>query len=277
MRAAEAAEKLGVSRNTLLRWFREGRVTEVPRDRRGWRVFGLEDLERIRAELGDGSAVRELDSKQQKMRGYLRRVPTFANLPEPVLSDLASCARFVGRLAGQTLFSPGDRSLGLSILVKGRVRVFRTSAQGREQTLAIVTPFQTLAEAVSFRSDSRHTSFASCVESSTVMILPKARVMQLIDSSPRLAMAFLREFSSRIDDLEQRLEDQALLSLEQRVARALLTADPGLELSNQELASLLGAARESVSRVLSRMENQGLIRRGKGRVELLDLESLREL
>ena len=48
LRTREAAERIGVSKNTLLRWFREGRVGDVARDRNGWRIFGAEDIARIK-------------------------------------------------------------------------------------------------------------------------------------------------------------------------------------------------------------------------------------
>jgi len=49
LRTHEAAEAIGVSKNTLLRWFREGRVSDVPRDRNGWRIFAGSDIARIKA------------------------------------------------------------------------------------------------------------------------------------------------------------------------------------------------------------------------------------
>ncbi|MBI3924330.1 MAG: helix-turn-helix domain-containing protein [Armatimonadetes bacterium] len=286
--STEAAAELGVSRSTLLRWFREGRVSQVRRDRRGWRSFTTEDLLRIRRELGDEVEIPESDEEQDRrgrMRTYLRRVPTFRTLPEPVLDELARCARFHGLLAGQSLFVPGDRARGLHILVKGKVRLFRTSPDGREQVLALAKPYQTVGEAVLFHPAERHVSYAACIESSTVMILPLARVRQLTQQHPQLAFAFLREFARRIEDLEQRLEELALLSLEQRLARILLEwaslGETGEELEMpltlSELASLLGGARESVSRSFVRLERDGLLRRSGRKVLLLDREGLGRL
>lgn len=285
--SAEAAERLGVSRSTLLRWFREGRITQAARDHRGWRRFSAEDIERIKRELGEVVTSEESPEEKKRwgrMRTYLRRVPTFRQLPENVLDDLARCARFHGLLSGQRVFSPGDRARGLHILVKGKVRIYRTSADGREQVLAVETPYRILGEAVLFRPDERHVSYATCLESSTVLVLPLARVRQLTRQHSHLAFAFLREFTRRIEDLESRLEELALLSLEQRLARHLLdwarsanSLDVEPPLSTTELASLLGAARESISRALARMERDGLVRRQGRRLEILDPEGLERL
>ena len=285
--SSEAAAALGVSRSTLLRWFREGRISATERDHRGWRRFCQKDIERIRRELGQRTATKEDPEEKkrwQRLRSYLRRVPAFRALSQEVLRDLASCSRFHGLLAGARLFAPGDTARGLQILVKGRVRIFRVSQDGREQTLAMVTPFSLLDEAALFRSDKTHRSFAHCEESSTVLVLPISRVRELTREHPQLAQAFLREFSSRIEDLEDRLEELVLLNLEQRVARTLLDWATEtkknrfrLPLTTAAWANLLGAARESLSRALLRFERDGLIER-KGRdITLVDREGLERL
>lgn len=264
LNASQAAHELGVSRNTLLRWFREGRVGPVARDRHGWRVFTDSDLVRIRRELGESSAppTPEERTRWSRMRAYLRRVPLFQKLSDGVPDELVSCARFQGLLRGQQLYRPGERAHGLPILVKGKIRLYRTSLDGREQTLAVATPYQTLGEASLFGAREQHGSHAVCLESSTVIILPQARLRQLCAEHPQLGEAFLRELARRIQDLEERLEGLTLLNLEQRLARTLLSwsgegSELVMELSLTELASLLGGARETLSRALLRFAREG--------------------
>ncbi|MFA5504341.1 MAG: cyclic nucleotide-binding domain-containing protein [Vulcanimicrobiota bacterium] len=275
--ARTAAEKLGVSRATLLRWFREGRITPVERDWRGWRVFTERDLDRIRAELGQSVS---LDSSKinPKMRSYLANVPAFSRLPPEVLNDLAACARFQGLRRGTVFFSPGERSTGLYLLVKGRIRVFRMSPEGREQVLALVEPFETLGEAALFKQGGKHSSYALCEVSSTVLSLPLHRVQSLTRSHPQLALAFLVEFATRIESLEQRLEETALHSLERRIATYLLhqkKVDGRVSLpSVTALASLFGVVRESISRIFNRFEEQGWIKREGKEICILEPERL---
>ena len=270
---AEAASRLGVSRPTLLRWFREDRISAVTRDWRGWRLFTDEDLERIRRELGQSHDATDGDVNT-KMLAYLSKVPAFSRLSQEVLIALAECARFRGFLKGSRFFSPGDRSSGLHLLVKGRIKVLRLSPEGREQLLTVVVPFQTLGEAAIFRQPETHSSYAVCEESSTVLTLPSPKTRSLTVRHPELALAFLSEFATRIADLEQRLEETALYPLERRLAVYLLKkANPQHKLrlseSNSSLASHFGVARESVSRTLAKFEEQGLIsRRGRSLVLL---------
>jgi len=289
---SEAAGLLGISRNTLLRWFREGRISGVSRDRRGWRSFTEADLDRIRRELGSPTpnAPGVVDSQRwSRVREWLRQVPAFRSLPEAVLVELAASARFKGFLPGQGLFSPGDRCLGLPVLVKGRVRVYRVTEGGREQTLAVVTPCQTLGETSLFRPDGQYSSNATCLEGSTLLVVPQSRLRELLAQSPELSWSLLSSFSQRVEALEARIEEMALLSLDQRLARHLMElARSGtplagravqieLTMSTGELASLLGGARESLSRALMRFRREGLIQ-GQGRqLVLLDPEALARL
>lgn len=191
--------------------------------------------------------------------------PTFRNLPDQVIDQLAEDARFQGFLRGQSVFVPGDQGRGLYIVVKGRVRVHRISLEGREQTPAGGHSISNSGRIVIFRPGQRHSNHALCLESSTTLILPLARLIALTDAFPVLAQAFLREFSQRIQDLEERLEETALLTLEQRVARLLLEKTNRSNPVPREMAAYLGAARESVSRVLLRFAKDGLVRK-EGRV-----------
>jgi CRP/FNR family transcriptional regulator, anaerobic regulatory protein len=277
----EAAGILGVSRPTLLRWFREDRISSVPRDWRGWRIFTDQDIERIRRELGQSSDTSNT-SVNSKMLAYLSRVPTFYKLSNEVLSALAECARFRGFLKGSRFFSPGDRSNGLHLLVKGRIKIFRLSPEGREQLITVVVPFQTLGEAAIFRQPETHSSYAVCEESSTILTLPSPKTRSLTVRYPGLALAFLGEFATRIEDLEQRLEETALYPLERRLAVYLLkNATPEhkvkLSESNSALAARFGVVRESVSRTLAKFEEQGLVRRRGRSLTLLSPEKLASL
>ena len=275
----QAAKLLGVSRATLLRWFRENRISPVGRDWRNWRVFTDESIERIRRELGQRCDATVVNSK---MLAYLKKVPTFSRLQNEILLALAESARFRGFLKGSRFFSPGVKSSGLHLLVKGRIKILRLSPEGREQLLTVVTPFQTLGEAAIFRQSGTHSSYAICEESSTVLTLPSPKTRSLVVRYPELALAFLTEFATRIEDLEQRLEETALHPLERRLAAYLLKqANPENKLrlseSNSALAAQFGVSRESVSRTLTRFQEQALISRRGRSVVLLSPQALASL
>lgn len=279
LNSSQAAERLGVSRATLLRWFRDGRVSDVGRDWRGWRVFRQADIDRIQRELG---AV--VSSRQQggsKMRDYLSRVPAFRSLKDSLLQELAETASFRGYLKGKFVFQPGQTCTALHLVVKGKVRVFRLSPEGKENLLAVVVPHSTLGEAAIFGKGRAHSSFAQCEIGTTILSLPLQKVQDLTKDYPDLALSFLAEFASRIQSLEQRLEEMAHYPLERRLANYLTReATAGKEarlLPTSELASLLGVTRESVSRTLSRFEDLGWIERFGGKFRVVNEARLSDL
>lgn len=273
---SQAARLLGVSRNTLLRWFREGRVSDGPRDRNGWRLFGETELETLRAYVqrpAPSVQPSEPDQRRERFAGFLTRVPMLRGLPMPALLALGGLAQFQGVLRGRPVYAQGEPSRGLYIVVKGRIRLFRLSLEGREQTLSIVEPYSTFGESGMFSTPARHAHHAMPVQASTVIMLPTAGVRRVCLEHPLLAQALLGEFSRRISELEDRLEAQALLSLEQRLARCLLEGERS-HWTLAELASYLGVARETLSRLVQRWCKEGLIERPGGRLRVLDSERL---
>lgn len=271
--SSQTAKLLGVSRNTLLRWFREGRVSDGPRDRNGWRVFGEQEIEALRAFVKTPAVVFPATEGTSRMCAYFAQVPLFKGLPATTLQALAGAAQFKGLLKGQWLFAPGEVSKGLYILVKGRVRVYRLSPEGREQTLTIAETSQIVGESQVFAEASRHANHAVALASSTVVLLPKLVLRRLTMEHPSLSQVLLREFSRRVMELEDRLEAQTWQSVEQRLARCLLD-DQQRSWSLGDLAAYLGVARETLSRIAKRWSNDGLIERNRGRVKILDAERL---
>lgn len=136
-----------------------------------------------------------------------------------------------------------------------------------------VEPFETLGESGLFANPPKHFNHAVCLQGSTVISLPTSAMRRLSLEHPALAQVLLREFSRRIQDLEDRLEAQTLLTLEQRLARYLLE-DARQDWSLSELASFLGVARETLSRLAQRWEREGLVERRSGRLRGLDEERL---
>lgn len=268
---SQAAQRLGISRNTLLRWIREGKVPDGPRDRNGWRIYGDDDLAALKA-YADGPVPSDaLSEREKRMVDYLARVPMLRSLPLEARRALAGAARFQGLLRGEWLFHPGDPSQGLYIVAKGRIRVYRVSLEGREQTLAIAEPFQTVGESALFAA--RHANQAVSQGGTTVILLPIALLRRLTMEHPSLAQSLLSEFGRRIHDLEERLQAQTLLTVEQRLARTLLE-HPTRQWTLAELAAYLGVARETISRLTLRWSKDGLVDRQSGHLVVLDSDSL---
>lgn len=282
--ASEAASALGVSRNTLLRWFREGRLVEPERDFRGWRDFSPEDIQRLRAQLARGlpapgqarrprqlqlagsgapSKPRNTLSGAAARLAFLHRMPAFAELAGDDLEALEAIAEFRGYPRGDIIFRSGEDVLGFYILLKGRVRLIRHSPEGRQQILAIVEPVAPFSEEPLFDGTGKHRSIAQTSAVSSLLFLPREPLMELLGRRPAIARAILASLAGRVAELSRKLEETTQLRINQRLARYIVDRAGSRgsieELNLAEVAALIGAARESVSRALRELKDAGVI------------------
>ncbi len=210
------------------------------------------------------------------LRHLLHQVPIFAELDEVVLERLAQrCVpRAVG--AGFTLFRAGEKCSGLYVVMEGRVRVFRTSPDGKEQTLTVEGPGRPVAELPLFDGGSYPATAVATVPT-RLAFLPRAEFEHAFRSDPDVAAAVVKALGARLRHLVQLVETVAFRDVAARLAMLLAdyadrhgTPDGDgirltLERTQEELATEIGTARESVSRGLKQLQAQRLIRERKGK------------
>jgi len=209
----------------------------------------------------------------------LRGVPYFARLNEDVLAELSrfALARRFGR--GDVLFLEGALNDGLYLLRSGRVRIYKTSSEGREQVLAIVGPGESFNEVPVF-DDGPNPASAQALDDSEAYLLQKADIQALLRRSPSFAAAVVQTFASRLRQLAGLIEDLSFRHVTGRVVKIILTQDaasPAGRLTQQQTAAMAGTAREVVGRVLKSLEQEGIVRVERGRVVVLDRARLEEL
>ena len=217
----------------------------------------------------------------------LRDVPIFAGLADPVLARLA--ARCIPRAVGEgfTLFRAGERCTGLYVVLAGRVRIYRTSPDGREQTIAVEGPGRPVAELPLF-DDGPYPASAVTMTPSRLMFLPRGEFEHAFRTDPDVAASVVRALGVRLRHMVQLVETLAFRDVAARLA--MLLADHAerhgrpdgdsvlldLERTQEELAAEIGTARESVSRALKQLKTRGLIRKRTGmHLVLAPAETLR--
>lgn len=217
----------------------------------------------------------------------LRDVPIFDGLGDAVLERLASrCVpRAVG--AGFMLFRAGERCTGLYVVLEGRVRIYRTSPDGREQTLAVEGPGRPVAELPLF-DGGPYPATAVTTAPSRLMFLPRGEFEHAFRTDPDVAASVVRALGVRLRHMVQLVETLAFRDVAARLA--MLLADHAehrgqpegdgvaldLERTQEELAAEIGTARESVSRAMKQLKVRGLIRKQTGmRLLLAPAERLR--
>jgi CRP/FNR family cyclic AMP-dependent transcriptional regulator len=215
----------------------------------------------------------------------LRRVPIFADLSEAELQFLAERAvpRNYGR--GEIVFSEGDRCTGLFVVESGHLRIFKSSPNGREQVLTVEGPGSSVAELPVFDGGSYPASTAAADEA-RVHFISKQDFHSLCLVHPPVALKVLKVVGARLRKLVGIIEELSfttvrsrLVSVLVRLARGGRKTPAGIEIqlppSNQELASQIGTVRELVSRNLSRLQAEDLIRMEAKTVIIPDLRRLR--
>ncbi|MBI4336971.1 MAG: Crp/Fnr family transcriptional regulator [Chloroflexi bacterium] len=208
----------------------------------------------------------------------LRALPYFARLDQQALGVIALVVQELPANRGEVLFHEGDPSRGLYFLVRGTVKISRISPEGREQVLLIVGPGQTFNEVPVF-DDGPCPATATALEPSLLGLIPTDVVRRLVQQYPPVAEGVLRVFAARLRGLAGLVADLTHLDVTGRVAKFLLTyhtssGQQSLRLTQQDLASIVGATREVVARTLRHLEEQGCILREGGGVELTSPEKL---
>ncbi len=206
----------------------------------------------------------------------IAQCPILASLPPAEARAVERQAMTVHAPAGTLLFDTGQSCQALPLLLSGSIRVFRRAESGREISLYRVRQGEICIVTVSCLLGAEAYPATGIVETDvTAIALPRALFLRLTESHPAFRQAIFHLFAERLSGLMQLVEEVAFRKLDQRLA-ALLAARAPLALgSHQQLADELGSVREIVSRLLKQFEEQGWIRLGRERVEIVDADALR--
>jgi len=215
----------------------------------------------------------------------LAQVPLFGDLSEKQIRYLAERASARDYEPKELIFSEGDPCQGLFIIAAGRVRIFKSSASGREQVLGFETAGHSLAELPVF-DGGPYPASAEAVTASRLLFIRKQDFHALCQEEPEVALKVLRVVGRRLRHLVGIVEELSFTTVRQRLAGLLLRfaeqygkATPRgveftIEMSNQELAAYLGTVRELVSRNLSRLQAGGIIQLEGKKVLVPDVKAL---
>ena len=216
----------------------------------------------------------------------LRRIPFFAELEPSDLEALAE-AVVVGRYRkNQVLFVEGEPSHSLYFICSGRVKVYRVSADGREQILHLLGDGDPIA-VVPFFDSGAYPANAEVLTDAEIAFIRFEDFERIARANPSILLRMLRLLAQRLRRAQEQIASLALKSVGGRLAQRLLDlADrhgvpvPGgiqvdLQLSRQELGNLIGASRETTTRLLQQLQREKLIRLEGSRVTILDPEGLR--
>jgi CRP/FNR family transcriptional regulator, cyclic AMP receptor protein len=182
---------------------------------------------------------------------------------------------------GRIIYMPEDSGEVLFILRRGRVQLYRLSADGRKLVLSILGPGTIFGE-MSLVGQGMHQTFAEAVEDSTVCVMGREDVERLILNEPQVALRLVAVIGERLTEAESRLRDIAFKSVPARVASLLLrlagnsgTAVEGF--THQELSEIIGTYRETTTQTLNEFRSRGYIVIGRKHIDILNAAALKQI
>lgn len=214
------------------------------------------------------------------------RGAAFSMMGAEQVQNLFDRARPVRLRRGQVLFHEDEPGDTLYVIVQGKIKVGRTSADGRENLIAVLGPGEMLGELSLFDPGPR-TASATAVVPTELHQLSHSEFRSWLSENPDTALLLLGALAARLRKTNETIGDLVFTDVPGRIAKALLDlADRfgeatagGIkvphDLTQEELAQLVGASRETVNKALADFDGRGWIRREGRAIVVLDVERLR--
>lgn len=212
----------------------------------------------------------------------------FLDLPAEASAQFAALAHRRQLANGEMLYARRDPAEALYGLIRGRIRLSNVAPDGREVLMALFEPGDWIGELSLFDGLPR-THDAMAMGEAEVFVLPRAKLLSLLDAEPRLYRHLAARLARQLRLALSYIDDAVFLPLSLRLAKRLLQLarvygqDTGqgllldLHLPQEDLGRMLGASRQSVSKELRQWERQGLITLDYGRIVIRDLPALKRL
>jgi len=208
----------------------------------------------------------------------LRHYAIFRELPRQALETVRSETQPMHAAAGSLLFDVGDMCRTLPLLTEGTIKVQRVDMSGRQIRLYDLKPGDSCILSVSgLLGGSNYSALGVAATEITGAAIPRHSFVHLINHFEPFRRYIFRFFSERVTQLMFLIEDLAWRNLRQRLAQALATGPTPLYLTHQELTTKMGTVREVISRTLKEYETEGLVKLGRGRIDVLDATILKRI
>ncbi len=208
----------------------------------------------------------------------LRAQPYFKSLNDERLAELAQTLIERSFEKEEVIFLEGEPCQGLYIVREGTIKIFKLSPEGREQILTYVHTGGSFNEVAVFDGGPNPANVSS-VERTTLWIVPRRAIIDLIHQRPDVALAIIQNLGTRLRHLVGLVEDLSLRQVSARLAKLLLetAGSKSRAMTQQEMAAQLGTVREMIGRSLRALEARGYICIEHGKVVILDREGLEKM
>jgi CRP/FNR family cyclic AMP-dependent transcriptional regulator len=212
---------------------------------------------------------------------YIKMMPHFYGLSAPEYDTIRQYFHEKKVSKGEILLFEGDTVDALHFVIEGVVKVYKTSADGKEQILQIIRPGESYNDVPVFSGEVNLAS-AEAMSNANVCTVKKNDIENILKEYPQVAMNIIQILSQRVVHLVSLVEDLSFRNVTGRVAKVLLEyagdgSDDKPRLTQQEMAAMIGTAREMVGRSLKTLEEEGSIRMERNRVIITNKQMLQAL
>lgn len=226
--------------------------------------------------------------EEDKTKPTLRDIPLFSELSIEQLRKISSFSKIKSFKKHEIIFNEDDFYAGFYILLKGNVKVFKTSSSGKESVVHLVSPLTAFADIPLFEGGNYPVS-AETLEESLTLFIPKEKFLELIYKEPGISLKMLAGFAKRLKSLINQLEDLSSKEVPNRLAKYILKEikttgteklpEPFVKLSipKSTIASYIGTVTETLSRTFKKLQDEKIIRVSGKRIFVTDLKRLKEL
>jgi CRP/FNR family transcriptional regulator len=219
----------------------------------------------------------------QKKDELLANSLLFSGLPAEQLRQINNICTSKRYAKGEAIFFEGDPGIGFYMVASGKVKIFKMSFDGKEQILHIFGPGEPFGEVPVFHGNPFPANAETLAESE-ILFFPRTEFVGLITANPSLALNMLAVLAMRLRRFATQIENLTLKEVPGRLASYLhyLMEEQQrqdkvvLDIPKGQLASLLGTSSETLSRIFSKMTEEGLIRVEGKTIFILDSEGLKE-
>jgi CRP/FNR family transcriptional regulator len=209
----------------------------------------------------------------------LKSIPYFAGLSESALASINSHVFEKKAVRGDIIVFEGEPAEALYFVVAGVVKVFKTSADGKEQILRIIRPGDSFND-VPIIGGGANLASAAAMNAVILHGIKKKELESVFQEYPQVALNVINVLSVRVQEMVELVEDLSFRHVNGRVAKILLEYAGNGErprLTQQEMAAMIGTAREMVGRSFKNLEEEGAIRVERNRIVIANYAALRKI
>lgn len=216
---------------------------------------------------------------------YLKSCDLFQQLSPDQLAILESRCRVRKYPRSTPIYLPADHADGVLLLAEGRVKLGSFTEEGKQTILAFIEPGEIFGE-LSLMGSSEREEYAESVEKSTIILIPNEAMQQLLAENPSVSLGVTKLFGLRRQRVERRLKYLLFRSNRERLVHLLIElaeqygkpvpegVELRIKLSHQDLASIIGSTRETVTVVLGELQSEGRLKLGRRKITLIDVAEL---